>query len=133
MKTIRMKKEDWQKWDTALRSGEYSQAVLLLVTPDAYTTRGYCCLGVMQHCIAGEVVPMVDEDGTVQQVPDPGWLREHDIAFAAASGTPPDRWISTVPYLPTLGKSAAVANDSGEFDFIAIADAIKEAVEFTDV
>jgi len=27
MKTIRMKKADWEKWDTALRSGEYTQGI----------------------------------------------------------------------------------------------------------
>ena len=41
MKTIKMKKADWEKWDTALRSGEYVQTADHL-----YFSGAYCCLGV---------------------------------------------------------------------------------------
>lgn len=127
MKTIRMKKEDWEKWDAALRSGEYGQCEGHLTNGEG----GYCCLGVMQKCLANEIVPMVDEEGTVQQVPDPDWLKQHGIAFSASADVPYECWIAKVPYLPALGETAANANDGG-VSFIEIANAIKEAVEFTD-
>lgn len=130
MKTIRMKKADWQKWDTALRSGEYDQAAEVLYDGD----NGYCCLGVLQKCTVGYTEISSDE------IPTLGWLYEQGIAFFGKDNDP-----TRNPFLPTLKRYAADANDellrdeegeevrgSHKYSFVEIADAIKEAVEFID-
>lgn len=135
MKTIRMKKEDWEKWDAALRSGEYGQCEGHLTNGEG----GYCCLGVLEKALSGKTEDNGDE------LPSTEWLERHGIKFnsgpdaaATVAGRAP---LITVDGKPTL---ASVVNDEmiyGEssdnvdehkYDFIVIADAIKEAVEFTD-
>lgn len=41
-----------KKWVEALRSGDYRQTVGTMYNP---SVDGYCCLGVLEHCITGEV------------------------------------------------------------------------------
>lgn len=45
---MKMFREDKEKWIAALESGEYSQAVHTLHDPN---TGGFCCLGVLEHCL----------------------------------------------------------------------------------
>jgi hypothetical protein len=119
MKTIFMRKADWQKWDTALRSGEYKQGVDRLKTE-----HGYCCLGVLEHCLTGEVER--DGDGDSYGTPSHTWLCAHNIEFHRS-----DSQLDVVPYLPSLALCATVANDNDK-SFIQIADAIQDCVQFTD-
>lgn len=128
MKTIKMKREDWEKWDAALRSGTYNQGAGELFNQ---ADNAYCCLGVLQHALEGAVTPDHSDE-----VPSFRWLLEHDIAFFNRRDEE-----SRMPYLPTIGEDATVANDALDYsnsearhryDFVKIADAIKDAVEFID-
>lgn len=146
MKTIFMSKADWQKWDTALRSGEYRQVSDALHDP---MTGGYCCLGVLQQCLTGSVESedqnqvgnTENDDGDPEDfdnLPSFGWLTDHHVRFLDSTGS-----IMRQPFLAKLGMQAAVANDrvvcssddgscDRVYDFTKIADAIADAVEFTD-
>lgn len=124
MKTIFMTREQHEKWDKALRSGDYTQGGLSLrarATGGGYT---YCCLGVLQHCLTGEVE--MSNMGMSLSLPTCDWLDSHNITFVAR-----DRECSNSPYLPVLNSSADKANDVG-VSFVKIADAIMECVEYTD-
>lgn len=120
MKTIFMRKADWQKWDTLLRSGNYEQAIGKLYDGN----NGYCCLGLLELALDGKVESIC---GEVQTLPSMEWLKDHGITFLL--GRAPSMWRD--PFLPTLDKHASGANDS-KIPFPIIADAIKEAVKFTD-
>lgn len=72
-KTIKMPGNIADKWLAALRSGEYTQAQEVLFNPH---TNGFCCLGVLQNCISGQIIP--DPSG---ELPDRNWLEEHNINF----------------------------------------------------
>lgn len=117
MKTIRMPKESLAKWLAALRSGKYKQGMYALETPDG----GYCCLGVLQHCLDGGVERRVD--GGSKGLPSLHWLRLHNIKFVER-----DVLENVVPFLPTLNARAAGANDLG-VPFDKIADAIEACAE----
>lgn len=126
MKTIRMKKADWAKWDAALRSGEYEQAAGCLATPS-----GFCCLGVLQHRLDGDVER--NADGSAFGLPSGEWCQSHGIEFRNCAGQicPVDM----NPFLHMLGMSASAANDGEgdrQYTFVEIAAAIAAAVEFTD-
>lgn len=45
-----------QKWLDALRSGEYEQAQNVLFDGK----NGYCCLGILEKCVAGDVSRRLD-------------------------------------------------------------------------
>lgn len=111
-KTIRMPKELLDKWLAALRSGEYMQAGGRLRDPD---TGGYCCLGVLVR-VAGESDYSVEMAGGI---PSSGFLFRNDIWFES-------RHIDgdSYPFLPSIGKDATTANDTG-MPFAEIADAIE--------
>lgn len=143
-KTIFMRKEDWQKWDDALRSGEYKQGCDQLFNP---VDGSYCCLGVLEHCLTGRVESdedndMGDDERTndddfvlLDNLPSRRWLANHHVRFFGITGRS-----SRQPFLPRIETSAAVANDRmmadalegmvHAFPFDAIADAIEDAVEF---
>lgn len=122
MKTIFMPKRLWKKWDKALRSGGYKQAKSILYDKK---TCGFCCLGVLQHVIDRGNVE-VDSSGHYLDLPSRLWMNEMGIRFKDSSG---DR--SSDPYLPPLDDYASSLNDGGE-DFVSIANAISECVQFTD-
>lgn len=126
MKTIFMKREQWEKWNKALRSGKYSQTEGLLHSP---TDGGYCCLGVLQKVLTGEVE--FNPLDRPRALPSRKWLDNNGIRFLNKSRSCKTLYRDVCPYLPALGEEASVANDSG-VSFTAIADAIKEAVEFID-
>lgn len=121
MKTIFMRKEDHEKWDRALRSGEYKQGFRLL--SDSFG--GYCCLGVLQMCLDG-AVELTDE-GTSKAYPSDLWKEFHDIKFLSSFGgggmKSPSLGVATADWL----------NDFTELGFVGIADLIAEQVQYTDV
>jgi hypothetical protein len=121
--TIRMPKESLEKWLSALRSFKYGQGTGRL---RALEGRGYCCLGVLQMELDGAVETYTDHDGNViaEKLPTRDWCAAHDIHFVSSDGSNP-----VVPYLPTLNKEAAEANDCGRFSFTEIADAIEACAE----
>ena len=135
MKTIRMKKEDWEKWDAALRSGEYGQCEGRLTNGEG----GYCCLGVLEKALSGKTEDNGDE------LPSTGWLERHGIKFnsgpdevATVAGRAPLITVDGKPALASIVNDEMIYGENSDdldehkYDFIVIADAIKEAVEFTD-
>ena len=128
VKTIEMRRADWEKWDAALRSGKYEQGVLSLETKDGK----YCCLGVLQHCLAGGVERYLGGGPRrALTLPTLEWLRIHGIFFR--SHLKEFTELSRAPSLLIDGawRGADGANDHG-VSFVAIADAIKKVVKFTD-
>lgn len=125
--TIRMPKKILNKWLKALRSGEYTQAKGQLHDPE---TGGFCCLGVLQHCVDGGV----EYHGKNSfSMPSRAWLDDAGIIFqdeVTAKYTPMEDMVSTCtsPYLPALRSMADEANDSGK-TFKQIADAIERNAE----
>jgi len=124
MKTIFMPKKKWQKWDRALRKGGYIQGRFSLYVE---SEQSFCCLGVLQHCLANGEIEYNYEHGDYLKSPSREWLSENDIIFLDQSGDS-----DVAPFLPKIKASAIYANDVLETSFIKIADAIKDAVEFTD-
>jgi hypothetical protein len=128
-KTIRMPAELADKWLAALRSGEYHQASGMLCRAAGgerhSAPTGYCCLGVLQVVADGDVEHY--DDGRSRLLPSNQWLQDHGVSF----NQPKANVYVRAPYLPSLGCAANFANDSGEFDFPAIADAIEAALERT--
>jgi hypothetical protein len=119
MKTIHMLKETWERWDAALRSGKYRQGIGRLQTNDGE----FCCLGVLQMCLDGHVEQ--DEVGDPKGLPSLEWLEEHEITFLNFDGVS-----RASPYLPKLKATADDANDRRGKNFIEIANAIADCVEF---
>lgn len=77
---IKMSAEQKTAWLSALRSGEYEQAVGSLrvdrgvETPGKY---GYCCLGVLEQVISGEVEEF--HNGQAIGLPTKQWCLDHGI------------------------------------------------------
>ena len=130
MKTIFCKREVGQRWLNALRSGKYPQARGKLQTDE-----GFCCLGVLEHCLTG-IVEMTD-DGLGNMVscgyPSMPWLKEHNIKFLYFNGDGNSRAHCSplLNFKDGTRITADVANDCG-YSFSDIADAVEEAMEFTD-
>lgn len=113
-KTVLMRKEDFDKWIKALRSGEYVQGKKTLYNSYRNT---YCCLGVLQHCLSGET-----ENANI---PSREWLNENKVKFLDNLGT------STV--VPMLGEfSAWQWNDLQNATFNEIADLLEKHFQATD-
>ena len=142
-KTILMRKADHEKWDAALRSGEYKQGKGRLETSD----KKYCCLGVLQMVLDGKVETEYNSDGEnvgSRGYPSKEWKAEHGVVFKDydSNGELQMNQSASAPYLHAFKTSADVVNDSTRFDeqcneshlsnFVQIADAIKDMVEYTD-
>ena len=110
--TIKMKKEYLDRWLEGLRGGKFEQTKDYLC--DGH---GYCCLGVLQMVVSGEIKRDEVQD---TELPSDEWLQEHGIEFHGDFGKELD------PLLPEFGCSASLANDEGR-SFKAIADAIEKA------
>lgn len=124
MKTIRMPRELANAWLTALRNGEYQQGVGALKVRLENGTSGYCCLGVLQHCVDGTVEKSYG--GPPKTYPSMQWIEARGIEFLNRFMEPSNR-----PYLHRLNADADVANDRGD-DFKQIADALEAEIEFTE-
>lgn len=84
IKTIKMTQATLDKWLEALRSGEYEQTKGKLYKSPEFVdlhggTVGYCCLGVLQHCLTGETEKY--ENGEPLSLPSIDWLSKHGISF----------------------------------------------------
>ena len=127
MKTIILSQEILTKWLTALRSGEYKQCSKTMCDNiDDYSNAGFCCLGVLEHVMDGEVEKVTDGYKTIGcGVPSKGWCEKYNIIFKNDK----DKIIcNAAPYLPKLKDYAASANDLGK-TFAEIADAIEDCAE----
>jgi hypothetical protein len=92
-----MPQESKDKWVAALRSGDYKQGVGCLYTK---TDNAYCCLGVLQHCLTGEVEVEMENnyDNTSAVVPTAAWLDSHNIKFSYGDDSYGDGR-DTIPWL----------------------------------
>lgn len=121
-KTIKMKRADFKKWIAALRSGKYKQGYKALKDD----TGGYCCLGVLQHCLVGDV-ERTTASNIPKLYPSKVWLRERGITFnnQALAGAPNvddgHGGLIAVDVLNDLHTS-----------FSKIADMLEKHVEYTD-
>ena len=150
MKTVKMPEVLARKWWAALRSGEFQQTEGRLHRTESggcddwgqEYVPGYCCLGVLQHVLDGQV--QKDVAGQAIGLPTQGWCQTHGITFyTQASGVCQHDpllgdvleggvWMQCVdPYLPTLEANASVANDELHSTFAEIADALEACTEFT--
>lgn len=127
IKTVRMPKESWEKWEAALLSGKYKQTKGTLYDK---VTGGYCCLGVLQHCLTG----LVETDYEDYPLPMPSfeWLEERGIDFGDYSGFNVGKMIlSAAPAVKTSSKHFKLVsemNDDGE-SFADIVEAMRPHVE----
>lgn len=128
MKTIFCPRFIGQKWLDSLRSGEYQQGKGKLQTGE-----GFCCLGVLEHCIEGRVEEKENEDGVLTSCGFPSmvWLEAHDIKFLDGHEVYLIPSQSPLISIKDLSCTADKANDQG-ISFNEIADAIEDAMEFTD-
>lgn len=131
MITIRMPKESLEKWIEALESGEYRQGKGSLCTMGSY-----CCLGVLQSCVMGDVERQWDNSSSSLGLPSMEWLGRNKIQFARLGPDCRVMWDGeehgfNSPYLPDLGDTAHGANDSG-ISFKDIAAAIRLCSEAND-
>lgn len=122
--TIRMPKESLKKWLDALRSGKYAQGKHRLWTPGSNT---FCCLGVMEHCLTGEVD--MEHVGSALS-PHLATLERLGIQFLKDDGFPGGK----EPLLRYGENESDIAvashlNDSGDYDFKALADLIEAHTE----
>jgi hypothetical protein len=123
----RMPVEAKAKWVAALRSGQYKQAKGILYNA---STDGYCCLGVLQHCLTGEVELRPGDDtyssgNLIGDLPSNEWLEKHNIEFSA-KGAVVSKPIFKInkAYI-----SANELNDCLHYSFDRIADIVEEQVE----
>lgn len=123
MKHIRMKKSDWEKWDTALRSGEYKQCAGELYTPTE-SGASYCCLGVLQKVLDGRIERVEPRDSVA--LPSMQWCDTPSVRFSNAQG-----YDARDPFLSRGEHSASGLNDM-DVPFSTLADYIRDEVEFTD-
>lgn len=116
-KTIFMSREQWNTWKEALLSGKYKQGKNILYAPG---TGGFCCLGVMEHCLTGEV----EDSG----LPSIQWLRNNNINFSGDAGGHLKQ-----PYVKYEARWVPVAelNDRWE-SFENIVKLMEPHVQFTD-
>jgi hypothetical protein len=120
VKTIRMPKENLDAWLTALRSGNFAQGRRALLDE---VTGGYCCLGVLEHCLTGEIER--HPDGSPKEYPSESWLADQQITFFDDDGK-----VTTNPVVFFDGDDtrAAILNDAG-VSFSVIANLIEEHTE----
>jgi hypothetical protein len=137
-KTIRMPKALWDKWEAMLLDPETKQGVGALCDASG----GYCCLGVLQKAVDGDV-EKVDEaerdrlfeeghnDGAIPALgspaltPSPEWLARNGITFRSRYSTN-----TRVPEVSVKGTFEMVSelNDEGS-SFAEIVELMRPHVE----
>lgn len=125
--TIVMPKDTLAAWLAALRSGKFQQGAGALECEfDGKTT--HCCLGVLEMVVGGKVEQDPDVGGPAS-LPSIEWLAGNKIQFTSiygvASRNPEFRPTESISGPGRVGRSAATVNDSGKYDFNAIADLIE--------
>lgn len=128
-KSIKMKTADANAWLSALRSGEYKQTTGNL---NSKLDDAYCCLGVLEHCLTGEVE--VDEHECPLVLPSEEWLTNRGISFANEEGIfSSDGCFVTNPiigkYNPHGVVTASEANDLYAEPFASIANLLEFCIE----
>lgn len=122
MKHIKMPKEMAEKWLAALRSGEYKQARHVMEERDwECNVIGYCCLGVLQEVVSGEIEIEGDEE-----IPAFAWCEANKVEFYN------DDYVrGCIPYCDQVKGSFTSINDKGVC-FNIIADLIETELEMVE-
>lgn len=155
IKTIRMSRTQAAIWLGALAHGMYQQTRCTLFRPesDAIAPAGYCCLGVLQHSLTGEVSydqsTMNPGSKYYCGLPKREWLIENGITFVSQvtgkpqSGTATDTapavqltidWISPISgikYRAGTWQAVSVLNDAG-MTFAELRPLLMNHIEYTD-
>jgi hypothetical protein len=136
MSSMRMTAEQKARWLEALRSGKYKQGVSLLESSDPDTdAKAYCCLGVLQMVLDGDVQRGAGCDGRRRSYPLPTmqWYLDHDIDVVLEDDNDgPDVGISPICSVDKpncQNYSYAYLNDSSGKTFSEIADLLEEDIE----
>lgn len=109
-----------RKWVAALESGEYKQTQNRLYDP---ATKGFCCLGVLQHVLLDGKVQVVD--GVLFSLPDDHSC-EQDLIIA---GEPTQEFWDMFPQLKWVRGNASdlvTFNDFHEWDFKKIVSYLRD-------
>ena len=137
-KTIRMPKAIWDKWKALLLNPETKQGVGSLC--DEFG--GYCCLGVLQMAVDGDVekvdeterdrllkegqsLSLLPDLGSPALTPSPEWLRRNGITFRSRCSSN-----ARVPEVNVNGHFEMVSelNDEGK-SFARIVELMRPHVE----
>lgn len=133
MKSIFMKKADAEKWLSALRSGKYQKATGSMCQYEDGVLVGYCCLGVLQMELSGEIEHRYEK--MALPVPTQLWKDYHGIRFTSDSS---NKVNADIPQLDLKYESgvlytATSYNDVGpKITFNMIADELEKVIEYTD-
>ena len=122
---IRMKKQDKEAWLKALREETYPRGKGSLKD----NSGGYCCVGVLQMVLSGEVETWNDDLGAIG-MPTPGWWLKHGISSPdcefVSDGlmtlTGVKRGDETFKHIPAI-------NDATDLTFPEIADLLDPIIE----
>ncbi len=116
-KTFSMPRESFDKWLTALRSGEYTLGRRVLRT----TAGSYCCLGVLQKTLSGECEnqPAITES----------WAGKHQLSLLQDNDSG-GYWNPFLPSVPVeegynFTASCGYVNDALRMTFPQIADVLE--------
>lgn len=120
---IRMPKASAEKFLKALRSGEYKQGKFKL--KDAYG--GYCCLGVMQQCLTGQVE--TTSLGGVLGYPTAEWYKMNKITLGTVINTGGEVNIGGLLLPDGSRTTAGSMNDTLGYTFEQIADVFEANME----
>lgn len=112
--SIIMKREDAERWLTALRSGKYKQTRHKLHDEK---TGGFCCLGLEQYCNWGGYVE-TDSSGTINGLPSQEYLLDTGKMYYNAFGEEDNA--------PDLGGRAASFMNDDDVSFRALAGYIEK-------
>lgn len=132
---IRMTAEQKTKWLEALRSGQYRQGTTSLEVVDEHGVASYCCLGVLQKVLDGDVQHSVSA-GSGQRSPFPlptrQWYLDHGIETDQEDGEfAPDTGYAPLCNIEGLyfHFSYAYINDTSGLSFTDIADLLEKDIE----
>jgi hypothetical protein len=140
-KTIRMPRAIWEAWEAGLTDPNVKQATGVL-----FDGKGYCCLGVLQKVVDGEVERLTEEMlkavleedptaltrvGDSALAPTIKWLKSKGIQFWNQCGTDssiPSVMVRDGGYSPSL---VSELNDEG-YSFAQILELMRPHVLLTD-
>ena len=125
-----------RKWLRDLRSGKYAQATGYLCEIRRDGSRGYCCLGVFVKSFGGTFEPLMDTNGNANICQAVLPIEGHTLAtmvlpaeLARALGVHDFGMPVKDPESGDISTTLTEMNDSGQYDFPAIADFILANLE----
>lgn len=129
LKTIRMPEASWKKWEAALLDPESKQGLGALQCTE---TGGYCCLGLLQKVVDGDVERFSQDDESLS-VPTFEWLVRNGIEFYSQSMTTrvhaPEVLLTYTPAGDSRWDDVTALNDADRLTFPQILDMMRPHVE----